>query len=215
MQQTCKATTKAGTPCRAHPGRDGLCFLHANPQSVKSLAQMGDRQNRKATEVEIAVPSLMTHEGLCDLEVQVIRGLLAGKIKARDATAFARLCDSLKRILPTISLEARVTALEKQTAEQESELASHHEAGAPEPKDVAPEVTDTEQGQEQDNESPAEACSDSIAVQPGEIDAVETYREEPEEIEVSSPADGSSSEASDNGVEVEKTSDEADEAVEP
>jgi len=191
----CKAKTKTGAPCRAHAGLDGVCFLHANPQSVKSLAQLGGRQNRKRTGVDINVPTVMTHEGLRDLEVQVIRGLLAGEIKAREATALVRLCDSLNRILPVVSFEVRVAALEKQSAEQESELASHHEARAPEPQDVAPDVTDTEQGQEHDNESPAEGCSDSIAVQPAEIDTVGTCREEPEEIEPSSPDRDSLSEA--------------------
>jgi hypothetical protein len=38
---------------------------------------------------------------------------LAGKLRAREASALAQLCNSLYRVIPTADLEARVTMLEE------------------------------------------------------------------------------------------------------
>ena len=39
--QTCKGKTKTGAACRAAAGSGGLCFFHANPDSVRTLGQLG------------------------------------------------------------------------------------------------------------------------------------------------------------------------------
>jgi hypothetical protein len=238
----CKATTKTGKPCRAHAGPEGLCLFHANPECVKRLGQLGGRKNRKWTGVDFPVPSHMTPVALCELEVQVIRLLLAGELQAREATAVARLCDSVHRLLPSVDLETRLARLEKQITQQESELAScdnsvpsggaemdadvtgeglrqeqdagetSSEAITAEEAEMDADVTGEVLRQEQDA---GETSSEAITAEEAEIVAEGTYQEQPEEIETEYPLDGSSDEASENGEEAEGTSDESDEAIEP
>ena len=117
--QTCKGRTKTGTACRAPAGAGGLCFFHANPDSAKSLGQIGGRKNRRSV-VDLEVPDNMTAADVCKVTGQAIRLVLSGELKAREASALAQLCNSLHRGLQTNVLEARVARLEQQQAEQES-----------------------------------------------------------------------------------------------
>jgi hypothetical protein len=114
--QTCQGKTRTGTPCRAPAGPGGLCFFHANPDSARTLGQVGGRKNRRSA-VDLEVPENMT---AADVTGQAIRLLLAGKLRAREASALAQLCNSLYRIIPTADLEARVTMLEEQVVQKES-----------------------------------------------------------------------------------------------
>ncbi len=111
-QIKCKGKTSAGAACRAPAGSGGLCFFHANPDSAKSLGQIGGRKNRRPV-VDLQVPDHMTAADVCQVTGQAIRLLLAGDLRAREASALAQLCNSLYRIIPVADLEARITALEQ------------------------------------------------------------------------------------------------------
>ena len=121
--QTCKGKTKAGSACRAPACSGGLCFFHANPDSAKTLGQVGGRKNRRST-VDLQIPENLTATELCKITGNAIRSLLAGELRARDASALAQLCNSLYRIIPGADLEARVATLEQQVAEKEKEFLS-------------------------------------------------------------------------------------------
>ncbi|PYX47633.1 MAG: hypothetical protein DMG79_13500 [Acidobacteria bacterium] len=49
---------------------------------------------------------------------KAMRLLLSGELGAREASAFAQLSNSLQRIIPTADLEARITILEQQIAQE-------------------------------------------------------------------------------------------------
>jgi hypothetical protein len=117
--QTCKGKTRTGAACRAPAGPGGLCFFHANPDSAKALGQIGGRKNRRSV-VDLQVPDNMTAADVCKVTGHAIRLLLSGELRAREASALAQLCNSLYRVIPTADLEARVTMLEQQVAEEES-----------------------------------------------------------------------------------------------
>jgi hypothetical protein len=119
IMQTCKGKTRTGAACRAPAGSGGLCFFHANPDSAKALGQIGGRKNRRSV-VDVQVPDNMTAADVCKLTAQAIRLLLSGELRAREASALAQLCNSLSRFIPTADLEARVTMLEEQAAQEES-----------------------------------------------------------------------------------------------
>ena len=117
--QTCKGKTRTGATCRAPAGSGGLCFFHANPDSARTLGQIGGRKNRRSV-VDLQVPDNMTAADVRNVTVQAIRLLLSGNLHAREASALAQLCNSLYRIIPTADLEARVTMLEEQVVQEGS-----------------------------------------------------------------------------------------------
>lgn len=114
----CKGKTKTGAACRAPAGADGLCFLHRNPDRVKSLGQLGGRKNRRSA-VDLEVPDNMTAANVSKVMVQAIRLLLSGELRAREASALTQMLNSLRRVIPTADLEARVALLEEQQLERE------------------------------------------------------------------------------------------------
>jgi len=129
--QTCKGKTRTGAACRAPAGPGGLCFFHANPDSAKALGQIGGRKNRRSV-VDLEVPDNMTAADVCKVTGQAIRLLLSGELRAREASALAQLCNSLYRVIPTAELEARVTILEEQVAQEErGNLAGRDSTGSP------------------------------------------------------------------------------------
>ena len=122
--QACKGKTKTGSACRAPAGSGGLCFFHANPDSAKTLGQVGGRKNRRST-VDLQIPENLTATELCKITGNAIRSLLAGELRARDASALAQLCNCLHRIIPGADLEAHVATLEQQVAEKEKGFLSN------------------------------------------------------------------------------------------
>jgi len=116
--QTCAGKTKAGAGCGAAAGPGGLCFFHANPDSAKTLGQIGGRGNRRASVVDLQIPGTMTAADVRSVIAEAIRLLLSGELKARDASALAQLCNSLNRAIPVADLEGRLKALEDQVEAQ-------------------------------------------------------------------------------------------------
>jgi hypothetical protein len=115
--------------------------------------------------VDLEVPDNLTAAGLCKMNIEVMRLLLTGGLRAREACAFVQLSNSLSRILPTADLEARLAVLEEQIAEN------------------------IEPSREEDNQAPAKDLTDP-GVGETELDAVEepadsvdTAQEEEEEEE--------------------------------
>ncbi len=113
----CKGRTRTGAACRAPAGAGGLCFFHANPDSPKQLGRLGGQKNRRSA-VDLEVPDNMTASDLCKVTGQAMRLLLSGELGAREASAFAQLCNSLYRVIPTVDLEMRLTMLEKQIIQE-------------------------------------------------------------------------------------------------
>jgi hypothetical protein len=74
--QTCQGKTRTGTPCRAPAGPGGLCFFHANPDSARTLGQVGGRKNRRSA-VDLEVPENMTAADVCKVTGRAIHLLLA------------------------------------------------------------------------------------------------------------------------------------------
>ena len=109
----CSAKTKSGKPCGAAAGPSGLCFFHANPDRAKSLGQTGGLKNRRFPGVDLQVPDNMTAADLRRLEEQVLRGLLAGEIPAREVAALVQIIQLIHRHQQSVDVEQRLTELEK------------------------------------------------------------------------------------------------------
>lgn len=113
----CQATTKAGRPCRAPASAGGLCFLHANPAQARELGRIGGRKNRQQTQTPRPASS-MTIAEVNEVLVEAVDGVRSNKLSARRALALVQLCTALMKTLPAADLEARLTRLEEQVAEQ-------------------------------------------------------------------------------------------------
>ena len=149
--QICKGKKKkTGDACRAPAGPGGLCFLHANPDSAKTLGQIGGRKNRRSAGVDLQVPDNMTATDLRNVEVQAIRLLLSGDLQAREASALAQLCNSLHRVILTADLETRVATLEEEVAQRERESPPEgHSSGSNMTETGAAAGSDAQLGAEQ------------------------------------------------------------------
>jgi hypothetical protein len=162
FMQACQGKTKAGVACRAPAGAGGLCFFHANPDSAKMLGQIGGRKNRRSV-VDLQVPDNMSAADLRNVTAQAIRLLLCGEMQAREAVALAQLCNSLHRVIPTADLETRVTMLEAQLSQEESETSPDCDStGAPTdgPEPAQTDALQEEEGQQQ-NPPSFDATADS------------------------------------------------------
>jgi len=186
---TCQGKTKTGAPCRAAAGTGGLCFFHANPHSAKTLGQIGGQKNRRSP-VDLEVPDNMTAAGLCEVTGKAMRLLLSGEMGAREASAFAQLCNSMYRGLPTAELETRVANLEDQFAQ---EVQATHVEGVLAPEIVSTgsptdeiEVTENEVRAEPEQTAPCSA--DTIEDEEDAAPCSVATEEEVEEAE--SPSDG-------------------------
>ncbi len=117
--QRCSGETKAGAPCRAPAGSQGMCFFHANPDKAQTLGQIGGRKNRSRLPEPLTAGSLSAAD-LSSILVQAISDLRSNKISPRMAGALSQLCNSLHRVLPETDLDARLARLDQQFAERES-----------------------------------------------------------------------------------------------
>lgn len=154
--QTCNGKTKTGADCRAPAGSGGLCFFHEDSDRARALGQIGGRRNRRSAVLELEIPNDMTAADVRNLTAQAIRLLLSGDLKAREATALSRLCDSLYRGIPAADLEVRVKALEAQLTPEE-----HHDP-------LEQDATDPDSNRcgavaETDSELPVEPASENEA----------------------------------------------------
>ena len=159
--KVCQGKTRTGAACRAPASAGGLCFFHANPDSAKTLGQIGGRKNRRSV-VDLQVPDNMSAADLRNITAQAIRLLLSGEMHARVAVAVAQLCNTLHRVIPTADLETRVTMLEAQLAQEESETSSDRDSTGPPPGSPEPGQTDARLEEEQQQNPPSfDATADS------------------------------------------------------
>jgi len=182
----CKGKKKTGAACRAPAGAGGLCFFHANPNSAKTLGQIGGQKNRRSP-VDVEVPDNMTAADLCKLIGQAMRSLLSGEMGAREATALAQLCNSLYRVIPSANLEARVTMLEEQVAQEEG-------VTSPDPNPTGSDTdgtgaAETEAQLEAEEEDPGQAAHDDAEGIASDSTAAATSPEETAEPDVTEEAE--------------------------
>ena len=122
----CKALTKAGAPCRAQAGVNGLCYLHARPERARLLGQVGGRKNRQQLPEPPTGPFSATD--LRNTLADAIRGVQAKTLTPRAASAIAQLCNSAKGLFMSAELEDRVARLEQELAEQQRAASDPHDA---------------------------------------------------------------------------------------
>jgi hypothetical protein len=186
IMQTCKGKTRTGAACRAPAGAGGLCFFHANPDSAKTLGQIGGRNNRRSV-VDVEVPDNMTAVDVSKVTAKAIRLLLSGDLRAREACALAQLCNSLYRVIPSANLEARVTMLEEQVAQEES-------VTSPDPNPTGSDTdgtgaAETEAQLEAEQEAPGQAAHDDAEGIASDSTAAATSPEETAEPDVTEEAE--------------------------
>jgi hypothetical protein len=163
----CRGKTKTGAACRAPAGAGGLCYFHANPDTARSLGQLGGRKNRRLV-VDLQVPDNMSAADLRNVTAQAIRLLLSGEMHAREAVAVAQLCNTLHRVIPTADLETRVTMLEAQLAQEESETSPDPEStwaptNGPEPGQNDARLEEDDQQQNPPSFDATADCQDEAA----------------------------------------------------
>ena len=216
--QICKGKTRTGAACRAPATSGGLCFFHAHPDSAKTLGQIGGRKNRRSA-VDLEVPDNMTAADLSKVTGEAMRLLLSGELGAREASAFAQLCNSLYRIIPAADLETRVATLERQIAEDgqatqpEGEIApASDSSSSPTDQVEAAENNESleEDGQDTQPEGGIAPDSDSTDSSTDQIEAAENN--ESVEAEQEGPCAEATMEEEE---EAEGTSDGSEEGEEP
>jgi hypothetical protein len=114
---SCRAKNREGGPCRAAAGAGGLCYLHANPDSAKTLGRQGGRKNRHFTGVDVEVPPNMNASDLNALGSRTIGLVLSGELQAREAGAIAQLINAQVRTIPLVEYETRMRSIEQQLGE--------------------------------------------------------------------------------------------------
>ena len=216
--QICKGKTKTDAACRAPASAGGLCYFHANPNRAKTLGQIGGRKNRRSP-VDLEIPDNMNAADLCKVTGQAMRLLLSGELGAREAGAFAQLCNSLYRIIPAADLETRVATLERQIAEDgqatqpEGGIAPESDStGSPTDQVEADENNESveEEGQATQQEGGIVPDSDSTGSPTDQIEAAESNDS------VEAEQEGPCAEATmEDEEEAEGTSDGSDESEEP
>ena len=115
MREQCKASTKAGTPCRAAATAGGFCFFHANPNKASELGRIGGRKNGRgaAAVATDPLPRLNTAMAVRDTVARFIDEVYSGKLDPRIASGLAPLLNLQLRIIDTADLEHRIMMLEK------------------------------------------------------------------------------------------------------
>src|SRR6266567_9596400 len=91
-EHRCKATTKAGNPCRAAATAGGLCFFHANPNKASELGRIGGKKNRRiVTQDADPLPALDNAVAVRDTVARLIADVFSGKLSPKIAAGLAPL----------------------------------------------------------------------------------------------------------------------------
>jgi hypothetical protein len=118
MNQTCKAKTKAGNPCKAIPFAKGLCAFHVDPNRAAQLGRMGGQKNRRiipdSASEAISIPR--TAEAVTNLLAETMAGIHARRLDPKIGNVMAYLGTALLNAFETAELERRIADLEKRTA---------------------------------------------------------------------------------------------------
>jgi general stress protein YciG len=114
MGGRCKATTKSGRPCRAHPitGSD-FCALHSDPEKAAELGRKGGKMFAPLRTLPEASYSLDTPQAVAVCLGDTINAVLTGRLDHRVGNSVAVLCGQLTKALEQGDLEQRIAALEE------------------------------------------------------------------------------------------------------
>jgi len=163
----CQGTTKGGKPCRAPATPGGLCYLHANPGRPRELGRAGGRKNRQQLP-EPSPATTMTITEVNEVLVEALHDVRSNKLSARRASAVVQICGTLMRTLPAADLDARVTRLEEQGADQAPGVAAELESDSGLVKgSAAPAVKPNGNLDTTPQEQPAEQTTATSDVAPG------------------------------------------------
>jgi hypothetical protein len=109
----CKATSKAGTPCKARPvvGTD-FCHFHSAPDKAQELGRKGGNTFAALRALEAADYHFTTPQDVAACLGDTVNATLTGRLDHRIANAVSGLCGQLVRALEGGDIEARLAALE-------------------------------------------------------------------------------------------------------
>jgi hypothetical protein len=113
MNQTCKAKTKAGNPCKAIPFEGGFCAFHADPSRAAQLGRMGGQKNRRivAESASEVIPAPRTADDVKNLLAETMAGIHGRRVDPKIGNVMAYLGTALLNALETAELERRIAAL--------------------------------------------------------------------------------------------------------
>lgn len=111
----CKATNKAGKPCRANAGSNGYCYRHnpdiATADKLLASAKGGRKDKRQA---ETAQPiDTETLEGLLTALKTNTNDLRQGNISPRVSNALVQNILAIIEVKKVVDLDQRLTQLEQ------------------------------------------------------------------------------------------------------
>jgi hypothetical protein len=86
----CSALTKAGNPCRAAATKEGLCFLHANPEKASELGRIGGRKKRGGVAELDPLPPLDSAAAICRSLAQLAEEVRSGKVDPKVPDDFSK-----------------------------------------------------------------------------------------------------------------------------
>lgn len=119
----CSATTKAGKPCQALAGSDGLCSAHRDPERMRELDRRGGKASGGVKPEQVAAS---LREELRKLDPSIVRGAieqaLAGGNESARVSAVKLLAD-IDAFSKDGDEEDRARAMAKAGAEARAHLA--------------------------------------------------------------------------------------------
>lgn len=119
MQPTCKATTKAGTPCRSWAaGPSGYCLMHdpARANERRQAQQAGGSARSSARRAARQWAAIGEQVSTADLPAMLRACMIAvrdGELEPSQASAIANLAKTSVSVANDLELEARIAALEQ------------------------------------------------------------------------------------------------------
>lgn len=114
MTRLCRAKTRSGKQCRAHPGRSGLCWAHDPALSGKRAGarRVGGRRRAYAPD-PVGTDELATVQGLQRALERVLEATWAQDNTPRRTRALVAVYGLAYRMVEVEDLTARVEALEQ------------------------------------------------------------------------------------------------------
>jgi hypothetical protein len=115
MNETCKATTNAGTRCRAVAVKNGLCALHSDPKLAAEMGRKSGRARRSRDSGEQPQPELAPPRSAQEVRTalgQFIADVRARRLDPKVASTLGYLANVLLKSIEVSDVEERLAALE-------------------------------------------------------------------------------------------------------
>src|SRR5688572_24310808 len=91
---TCTSTTKAGTPCNAPSGPNGLCFFHEFPEKASALGRQGGLKNARQSPDDGFEPTeLNSAEAVRLMLSRLAADVRSRRVEPRVATSLGQLAN--------------------------------------------------------------------------------------------------------------------------